>query len=278
VKQEDQGKTSRFIGLERLKRYPSAPLTTWLMMMAGWLLILVATLIGLWTVEPGIFPFLASLGILAQLGATISALSLEWSTRRILVTSAAVFAFTWFVEYIGVSSGVPFGKYSYSLVLQPQISGVPALIPLAWMMMLVPAWGIAQAILGGKRGRLKGWYWLIFAVVSGAAFTAWDLYLDPQMVAREMWAWEHTGGVTYFGIPWANYLGWWLTSSLITLIIRPGNLPVLPLLAIYAMTWIFQAIGLGFFWGLPGPALAGFVAMGLFVLLAFLSIRTGSST
>ena len=275
--QEDQVKTSRFIDLQRLKRYPSGRLTTWLATMVGWVLVLIATPIGLWTVEAGIFPFLASLGVLAQLGATISALSLEWSARRILAIGAAVFALAWLVEFWGVMTGFPFGEYSYTPAMQPQIGGVPALIPLAWMMMLAPAWGVAQAILGGKQARLKGWYWLLFAALAGAAFTAWDLYLDPQMVAREMWAWKAAGGVTFFGIPWANYVGWWLTSSLITLLIRPTRLPVLPLLAIYAVTWIFQGIGLGVFWGLPGPALAGFVAMGFFTLLAYFSARAEAS-
>jgi len=217
------------------------------------------------------------LGVLAQAGATLSALSLEWSARRILVTTAVVFGFTWIVEFLGVSSGVPFGKYSYTGVMQPEIGGVPALIPLAWMMMLAPAWGVTQAILGRSHKRLGGWYWLIFAIISGAAFTAWDLYLDPQMVAREMWAWASTSGATYFGIPWANYLGWWLTSSLLTLLIRPRQLPVLPLLAIYAVTWIFQGIGLGVFWGQPGPALAGFIGMGLFTILAYFSARAEAS-
>jgi uncharacterized membrane protein len=275
--QESQVKTSRSLVLQGLKRYPAGRLATWLALMAGWALVLIATPIGLWTVEAGIFPFLASLGVLAQLGATISALSLEWSSRRILATAAVVFAITWIVEFIGVTSGIPFGRYSYSLALQPQAGGVPALIPLAWFMMLAPAWGVAQAILGRQQKLLKGWYWLLFAAVSGAAFTAWDLYLDPQMVAREMWAWVQPGGVTYFGIPWANYLGWWLTSSLITLIIRPRQLPVIPLLIIYAVTWIFQAIGLGLFWGLPGPALAGFLGMGLFTVLAYFSVRLEAS-
>jgi len=273
VDQEPQVKTSRFIALQGLKHYPAGHLSTWLATMAGWVLILIATPIGLWTVEAGIFPFLASLGVLAQAGATFSALSLEWSTRRILATTAAVFIFTWIVEFWGVMTGFPFGEYSYTPAMQPQIGGVPALIPLAWMMMLAPAWGIAQAILGRKQKHLKGWYSLIFAVISGAAFTAWDLYQDPQMVAREMWMWKATGGITFFGIPWGNYIGWWLTSSLITLLIRPTRLPVLPLLAIYAVTWIFQGIGLGIYWGLPGPALAGFIGMGLFSLLAYSSAR-----
>jgi hypothetical protein len=34
---------------------------------------------------------------------------------------------------------------------------------------------------------------------------------------------------------------------------------------IYTLTWAFQAIGLGIFWAQPGPAVVGFLCMGLFV-------------
>ncbi len=84
-----RSKRSRFVALQGLRDYPAGRLTVWLASMAGWVLVLIATPIGLWTVEAGIFPFLATLGVLAQLGATISALSLEWSARRILGTAGA---------------------------------------------------------------------------------------------------------------------------------------------------------------------------------------------
>ncbi len=87
------------------------------------------------------------------------------------------------------------------------------------------------------------------------------------MVARGLWAWDHPGG--YFGIPWVNFLGWWLAASLITLLIRPRDLLRGRLMVIYTLTWIFQAIGLGLFWDQPGPALVGFLGMGTFAVLAW---------
>lgn len=245
-------------------------MTTWLATTGGWILVLIATPIGLWTIAGDIFPFLATLGVLAQLGATISALSLTWTTRRILITIATIFIFTWSIELLGVTRGIPFGKYSYTHELQPQVGGVPLLIPLAWIMMLAPAWGTTHAILRNAHSRLGRWYWLIFAFTSGAVFTAWDLYLDPQMVARGLWAWDNPGLLNFFGIPWSNYLGWWLASGILTLIIRPNELPYIPLLIIYTIIWVFQGIGQGVFWGQPGPAIAGFFAMGTFTILAWL--------
>jgi putative membrane protein len=133
--------------------------------------------------------------------------------------------------------------------------------------MLVPAWAVTESILRPLRERLGRLYWPAFAALAGLAFSAWDLYLDPQMVARGLWVWQNPGG--YFGIPWSNYFGWWVSAALVTWLVRPGGLPRFPLFVIYALTWVFQALGLGLFWGQPGPALAGFVGMGVFALLAW---------
>jgi len=71
----------------------------------------------------------------------------------------------------------------------------------------------------------------------------------------------------------SNYLGWWLASGILTLIIRPNELAYIPLLIIYTIIWVFQGIGQGVFWGQPGPAIAGLVAMGTFTILAWLLTR-----
>ena len=47
------------------------------------------------------------------------------------------------------------------------------------------------------------------AALGAVMMTAWDLAMDPMMVAGEHWVWEEPGA--YFGIPLQNYWGWWLT-------------------------------------------------------------------
>jgi putative membrane protein len=91
------------------------------------------------------------------------------------------------------------------------------------------------------------------------------------MVARGLWIWNEGGG--YFGIPWVNFAGWWLSAASLTLIVRPDSLPRRPLLVIYTLTWLFQALGLGLFWGQPGPALIGLLVMGAFTYLAWKAER-----
>lgn len=198
--------------------------------------------------------------VVLQGGLAILFLSEVTSLRRLLLTIAGVAVIAWTSEALGSKTGFPFGAYHYTDSLQPQLLGVPLLIPLAWLMMLPPAWAIAQCLTGRNSG-------LLFVAVSALAFTAWDLFLDPQMVHWGLWKWDQPG--QYFGIPLVNYAGWLLVSGLITAVVRPPRLPQRPLMTIYALTWLIETVGLILFWGLYGPAAVGFLGMGAFVLAAW---------
>lgn len=180
--------------------------------------------------------------------------------RKAAIIVATVAVAAWTAEAAGSKTGIPFGAYHYTVRLQPQLLGVPLLIPLAWMMMLPPAWAVAQRITKRSSG-------LAFVVVSSLAFTAWDLFLDPQMINWGLWTWDQPG--QYFGIPLVNYAGWCLVSALITVLARPPALPTRPLFVVYTLTWLIETVGLVLFWGLYGPAVAGFAGMGIFVLAAW---------
>jgi putative membrane protein len=258
-----------------LDRYDLRRFNTWgvlqILTLCLWIAVLIATPIVGWVLGEACFAAMATLGVLAHSFATLTALASGWSLGRILRMAAIVLAATWIVEIVGSRTGFPFGAYAYADALGFQLGGVPLVIPLAWLMMLPPAWAVAEMILGPVRARLERWYWPVFALLAGMAFTAWDLYLDPQMAARGLWVWEQPGA--YFGIPWTNYLGWWVAATVLTWLVRPGELPRLPLMVIYTLTWAFQAVGLGLFWGQPGPALVGFVGMGVFVSWAWIRER-----
>lgn len=232
-----------------------------------WIAVLIATPVGIWTVGDAILPLLATLGVFAQFSASMIALLMNWSIRRVILSLCLVAFITIVVEIMGVKTGIPFGRYHYTPLLQPQVMGVPLLIPFAWVMMLVPSWALSEILLNSPLKKTanpkNGRYRLIFAVLSGLIFTAWDLYLDPQMVGKGLWVWETPG--LYFGIPLTNYLGWFVTSALITWIIQPTEIHSGRLILIYVLTWLFQAVGLGIFWNQPGPALTGFLGMGIFV-------------
>lgn len=217
-----------------------------------WILGMIFVPIANWVWGAAALRSLIVLTVLLQAGAVLAVLHSAWGWRYLLTTGLIIAVFTFSVEYVGSHTGFPFGDYRYTDLLQPQLGDVPLLIPVAWLMMLPCAWAVAQAF------RASRWQ---FALVSGLALTAWDLFLDPQMVNWQLWVWQESGG--YFGIPWQNYLGWLVTGAVLTWLINPKEVPVRPLLVIYSLTWFLETFGLAFFWGLVGPALVGGIVMGL---------------
>lgn len=239
-------------------------------MLVLWLLSMIALPIARWIWGDGVIPAASTIGVILQCTAVLAVLRVAWGWGRLAIAFAIVAVLTWGAEWLGSTTGIPFGAYHYTGALQPHLSGVPLLIPLAWMMMLAPSWAAAQAILGlphTPRQRLQ------FAALVGLAMVAWDLYLDPQMVGWGFWVWEQPGA--YFGIPLVNFVGWFIVAALVTLVVRPARVPLVPLLLVYGIVWAFQAIGLAVFWGQVGPALFGFAAMG--AVLGF-AIRNGRRT
>lgn len=226
---------------------------------AAWLLTMISIPIIRWVLGDGFLHQGVIASVLIQAAAVLAIAYQAWGAWTVVRIAAIVVPLSWLIERIGSTTDFPFGPYHYTDALAPLIGGVPAVIPLAWLMMLPPAWAVAYAITGSVRG----WH---FVAVSALAFTAWDLFLDPQMVHWGYWVWEIPGA--YFGIPLVNYAGWLLASGLLTFVVRPPIPPLGPLLFVYAAVWFLQSVGLSFFWQMPGPALFGFFGMGVFVVLA----------
>ena len=121
---------------------------------------------------------------------------------------ALVFGVSLLFESVGVATGLIYGPYHYTAALGPKFLGlVPYLIPVAWFMMSYPSFIIADRLVPSKWKRWQRI--LIVAAVGGLVMTAWDLIMDPIMVAGGNWFWDTNGA--YFGIPLQNFWGWWLT-------------------------------------------------------------------
>ncbi len=187
-----------------------------------------------------------------------------WGAQRTGAAAFVVVAFTWLLERVGSTTGFPFGAYDYSDVLQPQVLGVPAIVPLAWWGMGVAAREVARAVVGAR-----GVVWRV--VVGAGALTAWDAFLDPQMVAEGYWVWVREGA--YRGIPLSNYAGWF-ASSIVVMVVLEAMLPRRAALrvpvAMYAFVAVMETIAFTFFFDDQVVALVGGIAM---VPLALVALR-----
>jgi uncharacterized membrane protein len=150
---------------------------------------------------------LASTVVVSLATSTGALATRRWGAVRTTLAATTVGATTWLVERLGTKTGRPFGEYDYTGVLRPEIDGVPAIVPLAWFAMALPARETAVAL--NRRWRIP---------VGAALLTGWDLFLDPQMVGEGYWKWKRGG--RYRNIPLTNYLGWFATSLVIMLLLE----------------------------------------------------------
>ena len=117
-------------------------------------------------------------------------------------------------EAVGLATGFPYGRYSYSAALGPTVLGVPFLVPLAWLMMAWPSWLLAELLTRRVRPRLhRG----VRIGVAAAVFAGWDVVLDPQLVQAGYWTWAHPHpGLPGIGtVPLTNLAGWLLAGLLL---------------------------------------------------------------
>jgi putative membrane protein len=196
-----------------------------------------------------------------------------WAVHRMraIVAAGAVVVTTYFIELLGSTTGFPFGTYDYTSALTPQVAGVPLLVSFAWA-------GVTLVVYGMFAGGLARWVQL---AMMAASITAWDVFLDPQMVGEGYWQWQ-PASLAFRGIPLVNYVGWFATalinSTLVMAICRaphavkshaliPHGLTsrdaTLQLSVItYATLTVLSTIGFVFFFDDVVVAVVGAVAMG----------------
>lgn len=198
--------------------------------------------------------------------------------RRAVIALVSAAALGLLAEWLGTRTGLPFGAYSYTGRLRPELAGVPAIVPLAWFAMGLPAYAAAAAVFPDGVGRRTARV-AERAVLGGVALTAWDLFLDPQMVTLGYWSWP--GGGNYRGIPLSNYGGWLLVSVLLMLVLEavlagPGSdsAAARGLVGLYTSMTVVETVGfLGPLQLDPKVAATGGLTMGAICVAAWTALR-----
>lgn len=146
--------------------------------------------------------------------------------RRGLAAGVLMFVLAWGVEHVGETTGVLFGRYQYTDVLQPQILAVvPVPITCAWLIVALGSW------------QLAGWIWPIQVihrpmseafgriVLSATLIVALDLQIETiATLVNQYWIWADSGA--YYGVPAINFVMWWLVGvvmGIVLSLVLPGG-------------------------------------------------------
>jgi len=180
--------------------------------------------------------------------------SVIWKQPGLWVSSAILWLGGMGVEWIGVHTNWPFGEYGYSDFFGIHLFNVPLTLGFAWIAVV----GNSALLSGGGSSWIGK---LIRAIKTGFWAILLDLVLDPVAHARGFWHWEAPGG--FYGVPWTNYISWFIMGAFLSLF-----LPAMPAdrSSLLRAKWLYQLFILLFgllAWkeGITGSFIIAFVGM-----------------
>ena len=157
-------------------------------------------------------PILVLFGTLVMRSPLIAGLA-PITDRRAAVGLLAITAYTYAVEWVGVTTGIPYGRFVYGLDLGPMLFGsVPLGLPIFFLPLVVNSYLLGLLVLGRRaKSRTRR---MVLAV---ALVLVVDLILDPAAVSLGFWRYLDPG--FYYGVPLSNYAGWLLSGAIAVAVI-----------------------------------------------------------
>jgi uncharacterized membrane protein len=175
-------------------------------------------------------------------------------------------------EFIGLQTGFPFGAYNYTNTLGLALLEVPIAIGFAWVGVTLTAALLASGAELGDKGKYSplvgrlGWVGLKVrrALATGAWALLLDLVLDPTAAARGMWLWDSQQGFALYGVPWQNFVSWFVLAAIFSFFLP--DIRTISLVRRRDATRLFQGMLLMFGLlalkaGLIGPAIIAVIGI-----------------
>lgn len=133
-------------------------------------------------------------------------------------------------EWIGVSEGVPFGKYSYGANFGPKFWGVPWLIGVFWAVLSMVSYSISRRLLKES---------VLSPLLAAALMLLLDLLMEQSAPRFDFWAFDGEP-------PAENFISWFALALIFQGILGSFRIrgDFLISLHIFLAQWVFFA----FFW------------------------------
>jgi len=139
----------------------------------------------------------------------------RYGWRRFLAFFAVTFVVSNAFENLSIVTGFPFGSYHYTGDLK--LFHVPIFIGPIYFGLGYLSWLTASTVLDraderlDRRERAGKVNVVALPALAAAVMTMFDVGSDSHAsTVIETWIWHDGGGV--FGVPYTNYLGWWLVT------------------------------------------------------------------
>lgn len=117
---------------------------------------------------------------------------------------SVLFLIGFFVEVLGVYSGLLFGEYHYGKTLGFQLLEVPLIIGVNWVLLVVSSFAVSSYFVSNS---------ILSVVLSSFIMVLLDLMIEPVAIRLDFWHWQAEV------IPLQNYLMWFLVALLMNWIL-----------------------------------------------------------
>ena len=115
-----------------------------------------------------------------------------------------LFLIGFFVEVLGVYSGLLFGEYHYGKTLGFQLLGVPLIIGVNWVLLVVSSFAVSSYFVSNS---------ILKVVLSSFIMVLIDFMIEPVAIRLDFWHWQ-SGIITL-----QNYLMWFLVAMIMNWIL-----------------------------------------------------------
>jgi uncharacterized membrane protein len=113
----------------------------------------------------------------------------NWN-RTIIFSAVTIMLAGYFVEVLGVHTGIIFGPYHYGHTLGWQIINVPLIIGLNWFVLVYTVSSLLRHVQS----------LIVFAGLGAGILAGLDWLMEPVAIRLDFWQWETSG------IPVQNYI------------------------------------------------------------------------
>jgi len=117
------------------------------------------------------------------------------NTWKKLIVFLLIYWGGFFIEYIGTTTGLLFGDYSYGEVLGWKWLGVSLIIGVNWYAIVLASVNFARLFFKNK--------WLV-SLAGASLCVVMDLIIEPVAIEYKFWTW-HSGEIPVF-----NYVTWFI--------------------------------------------------------------------
>ena len=136
--------------------------------------------------------------------ATLLLLNHQKGTNKQWLVFLIIAVIGYFIEVIGVTTGVIFGDYIYKTTLGWKLFETPLIIGVNWMLL---TYGVVYTI-GIKIKNTIG-----IALASAFVLVALDILIEPVAIKYDFWTWKQAI------VPFKNYIAWFFISFILCYIV-----------------------------------------------------------